>query len=193
MIQIKSIDDYVDAVQAKFPLVSRADIKRVLSYGWKSIYLHNMYGGDTLIKDDMINKFLFRIGRLTYNSLKHFHYYIKKLTVKLRVLANRHKDWDGYYYFALTEQRYNDYLSQQKARGRKRKHFKFGTVLLFKLLDECNIRNYNKEYFFRVPSSIDFGFTVMKENYVTDKAEFLHYRKKGGFDVLIGKNEARSN
>lgn len=190
---IKNINDYVDEVQERFPGVSKADIKRILSYGWKSIYLHNMYGGDTLIKDDTINKYLFYIGRLTYDSIKHFFYYIKKLTIKFRVLFNRHKNWDGYYYFSLSEKQYNNYLSQIKVRGRKRKHFKYGTVMLYKLLDECNIKEYQNEYFFRVPSTIDLGFTVLKKNYTTDKAEFLHYRKKGGFDVLLNRNETGSN
>ena len=193
IMAIKNINDYIDEVQQKFPQVSKADIKRILSYGWKSIYLHNMYGGDTLIKDDSINKYLFYIGRLTYDSIKHFYYYIKKLTVKLRVFSNRHKDWDGYYYFALSQKQYDYYLSQQKSRGRRRKHFKFGSVMLYKLLDECNIKEYNKEYFFRVPFIEDVGFTILDNDYKTDKAEFLFYRKKGGFDVILNKYEARSN
>lgn len=182
---IKSIKDYYDEVSKAFPLVPKKDIERVLNYGWKSLYLSNVYGGDTLLKDDIINKYLFYIGELTFDSLKHFHYYIKKMTVKLRVLYNRSKEgWDGFYYFGLTKDQYENYLSQNNKRGRKRKIFTFGCVKLYKLLDECKLREYNKEYFFRVPYIEDFGFTAFEKNYVTDKAEFLLYRKAEGFSSL---------
>ena len=119
---VKTVSDYYDVVADKFPTVPKKDIERILNFGWKSLYLHNVYGGDTLLKDDAINKYLFYIGELTFDSLKHFHYYIKKMSVKLRVLYNRAKDkWDGYYYFGLTQNQYNNYLSQNNKRGRKRK------------------------------------------------------------------------
>lgn len=192
-MEIKNINDYVDIVKDRFPEVSKGDIKRVLSFGWKSIYLHNMYGGDTLLKDDSINKYLFYIGRLTFDSLKHFFYYIKKLTAKLRILSNRHKDWDGYYYFSLSQKGYDNYLAQQKAKGRKRKYFNFGTVKLYKLLKECEIKEYRMEYFFRVPFIDDIGFTIFERDFKTDKAEFLFYRKKGGFNVILNTYETGSN
>lgn len=182
-MKIKTISDYIDIVHEKFPEVPKEDIKRILSFGWKSIYLHNMYGGDTILKDDIINKYLFYIGDLTFNSLKHFHYYIKKMTVKLRVLFNRAKVWDGYYYFGLTKNQYDNYLNQYNKKGRKKKKFKFGSVKLYKILEECKVQEYNKEYFFRVPF-IDVGFTILENDYETDKAEYLFYRECKGFASL---------
>ena len=118
--------DYIDMIHDKFPFVPKSDIKKILSFGLKSIYLHNMYGADTIIQDKAKNKYLFYIGRLTYDSLKHFYYYIKKMTIKIRILYNKRKiKWDGYYYFGLDEKQYNNYLSQQKGKGRKRKWFNF--------------------------------------------------------------------
>lgn len=190
---IKYVNDYVDIVQARFPDISKSDIKKIMTYGWKSIYLHNMYGGDTLIKDDSINKYLFYIGRLTYDSLKHFFYYIKKKTVKLRVLFNRHKKWDGYYYFGLTQKQYDAYLAQHNRRGKKRKHFKFGTMMLYKLFEECQLKEGFREYFFRVPYYVDLGFRVLMRDYVTDKAEFILYRKYEGFASIINTYEKGGN
>ena len=119
---IKNMFDYIDIVHEKFPLVPESDIKKILSFGLKSIYLHNMYGADTIIQDKAKNKYLFYIGKLTYDSLKHFYYYIKKMTIKIRILYNKRKiKWDGYYYFGLDEKQYNNYLSQQKGKGKKRK------------------------------------------------------------------------
>lgn len=107
------------------------------------------------------------------------------MTTKIRILYNKRKiKWDGYYYFGLTEEQYNNYLSQQKGRGRKRKWFNFGTVMLYKILDECKINEYNKEYFFRVPYIVDLGYKTLENDYVTDKAEYLFYRKNEGFKSL---------
>ena len=40
-----------------YPDVPMHDIKKILQFGWKSLYLHNSYGGDTLIKDnDLLSK-----------------------------------------------------------------------------------------------------------------------------------------
>lgn len=182
---IKSIKDYYEEVYAAFPLVPKKDVERILNYGWKLLYLYNVYGGDTLIKDDNKNKYLFYIGELTYNSLKHFKYYIKKMSVKLRVLYNKNKTkWDGYYYFALSQAQYDNYLSQINTRGRKRKTFEFGCIKLYKLLKECKINEYNKEYFFRVPYIVDLGFSKLETNYKTSKAEFLEYREAKGFASL---------
>lgn len=192
-MKIKNINDYVDVVSERFPGIPKSDIKKILSFGWKSIYLHNMYGGDTLLKDDNINKYLFYIGRLTFDSLKHFFYYIKKKTVKLRVLFNRHKKWDGYYYFALSKAGYEKYLAQQKSRGRKRKYFKFGSVMLYKLFEECQMKEHFREYFFRVPYITDLGFTILERDYETDKAEFILYRKYEGFASIINTYETGSN
>nr|DAR62396.1 MAG TPA: hypothetical protein [Bacteriophage sp.] len=44
------------------------------------------------------------IGFLKKDSIKYYKYYIKKLARKIRILYKRMKiKWDGYYYFALTE------------------------------------------------------------------------------------------
>jgi hypothetical protein len=70
--------------------------------------LLNSYGGDLIIKD---NDFWSYIGTLTNNSVKYFHYYKNKLTIRMRVLHKRKNiPWDGYYYFALSDDQYQNYL-----------------------------------------------------------------------------------
>lgn len=187
-MEIKHVKDYYDYIYKQFPDVSKKDIKRILNFGWKSLYLHNSYGGDTLITD---NDFWCYIGTLRNNSLKHFMYYINKLTVKLRVLYKRkHIQWNGYYYFALTDKQYNYYLQQHNKRGRKRKKFIYGNQVLYKILDECKIREYNKKYIFRIPIITDLGFSFYKENLTTDKAELIITRDIQKFkDILVTNNK----
>ena len=42
MIQ-KTIQDYYEAIAAEYPEIPIQDIKRILQYGWKSLYLHNRW------------------------------------------------------------------------------------------------------------------------------------------------------
>jgi hypothetical protein len=87
-MEIKTIKDYYEELYKKFPEVDKKDIQRILNFGWKSLYLHNSYGGDVLIRD---NNFWSYIGILTKDSLKHFIRYITKLCIKIRVLYKRKK------------------------------------------------------------------------------------------------------
>jgi hypothetical protein len=85
-MQVKTIHDYYTQVQAKFPEIDMKDIKRILNFGWKSLYLSNTYGGDVYLRD---NDLWCYIGSLRKNSLYHFNYYIHKLSKKLRILYKR--------------------------------------------------------------------------------------------------------
>jgi hypothetical protein len=100
MATLKTIQDYYEDINKLYPEVSLSDLKRILNFGFKSLLLHNSYGGDVLIKR---NNFWFYSGSLMNNSLRWFYYYINKMKIKIRTLyKNRKVKWDGYYYFALT-------------------------------------------------------------------------------------------
>ena len=183
-----TISDYYQQMYELFPDVPKQDINKILTFSWKSLYLHNSYGGDTLIQD---KDFWCYIGNLNKDSLKHFYYYIRKLTVKLRVLYKRKKiEWDGYYYFALSDSQYQRYIEQKKQRGRPRKYFKFGAVFIYQILDECKINEYYKRYIFRIPY-----ITYLKSKYfipdlITDKAQLILTRDPLKFkDILVYDNE----
>ena len=63
-MQLKEIKDYYESLCEKFPDVPEKDIKRILNYGWKSLYLHNLYGGDTLITDDSLWCYIGHLERI---------------------------------------------------------------------------------------------------------------------------------
>lgn len=194
-MQIKTIQDYYSEVYDKFPELDQKDIERILNFGFNSLYLHLVYGGDILIKDDSVNKYTCYIGKLTYKSLKHLKYYAKKLTTKLRVFYNRNKtEWDGFYYFALTENQYIEYLNQIKSKGRKRKYFKFNNILLYKLYKECKVKEYSKKYIFKYATGTDLGYLYWKKELITDKVEFIEELNDSGMNRLMKiNNEARNN
>lgn len=187
-MQVKTINDYFEILYAKYPNVPKEDIRRILKYGWKSLYLHNSYGGDIFIQDN--NTWCY-IGTLTNNPLKHFEYYKRKLATKIRILYKRKKiEWDGYYYFALTDNQYNNYLSQKHKTGRPKKNFIFEDVILYQILDECKISEGNKKYIFRIPyiSRVNYKFFI--EKLKTDKAELIITRDPLKFkDILVNEND----
>ena len=174
MIQ-KTVQDYYEKMYELYPTIPKSDIKRILQYGWKSLYLHNSYGGDVLINRQ---GFWFYCGQLMNNSIKWFEYYKRKMKIKLRVIYKRKQiPWNGYYYFALSENQYNEYLSQKKRRGRPKKWFTFSNVVLYKIYDECNITESGKVAIFKISMPLDLGFTSYKEELITDKAELILVRE----------------
>lgn len=186
MAKEKTIQDFYEKIYEEYPSVPKEDIKRILQYGWKSFYLHNSYGGDTLINRQ---GFWFYCGSLMNNSIKYFEYYKRKMKVKLRVLYKRKKiPWDGYYYFALSEEQYKEYLNQKNKKGRPKKIFKFFKVVLYKIYDECSIIESGKTALFRIPYIIDKGFTDYKEELITDKAEFILQRNPLNFNDILLSN-----
>ncbi len=184
----KNIKDYYEQIFNLFPTVSETDIKKILNYCWKSLYLHNSYGGDVILKT---GKLWCYIGKLSRSSLIHFSNYRTKLIVKLKVLCRRKKiPWDGYYYFALSKKQFLKIQQQRNNLGRKRKKFEYGPIYMYRLLDECNLTEPYKQYIFRIPYKIYMNFKFFVRNLITDKAEFMYKRDPLKFkDVLVFENE----
>lgn len=187
-MRIKYINDYYDQIEQLFPEVDKKDIERILKFGWKSLYLSNSYGGDVFISD---NNLWCYIGCLYNDSLKHFDKYVKKLCIKLRVIYTRKKiPWDGFYYFALTENQYNDYMSQIKPKGRKRKHFIFTKIRFYKLYEECWVYEHSLKYILKVPFISDLGFTFYKDKIKLESPELIVKRNPLKLsDILVTNNK----
>lgn len=186
-MKITKIEDYYEELYKKFPSVPKEDIQRIVNFGWRSLYLHNSYGGDTIINS---NNLWCYIGNLKKNPIQHFNYYIKKLIVKLRVLYKRRKsEWDGYYYFGLTESAYQNYLQQKNKRGRPKKYYNFGQVFMYQMLDECKIAEHASKYIFRIPYITQMTFKFYIPELITDKAELIIIREPLKFkDILVTNN-----
>ena len=181
------ISDYHKQMFDLFPDVPQHDIKVILNYSWKSLYLHNSYGGDVLIKTHDV---WFYIGKLKNNPLEHYVYYKRKLIVKLRVLYKRKKiPWNGYYYFALSDIKYEQYLKQKKTTGRPRKHFDIAPIMIYKILDECKLSEHLYKYIFRIPMVTTVGIKcyLKKLNAVPELIEVIPPRKFK--DILVNDNE----
>jgi hypothetical protein len=109
------------------------------------------------------------------------------MIIKIRINHKRlNIPWDGYYYFGLNRPQYEIYLNQKNKRGRPKKHFDYGNVILYKYFDECNLRNSGSVAIFKIPLYSDFGLSLYKQNFKTDKAELVLEREPLTFkDILI--------
>ena len=166
---ITKIDDYVDMVHEKHPELTRDEIKRILVYGWKMILQYVSFGNDFSI---ISPKFFFFIGRIPVSALSAFNTYCYKLAKRIQYMFKRTKaKWDGYYYFARTEPQYIDYLSQSR-----KKYKIFKNITLYKLLDECKIKEHRKPYIFRLAEDKTAWFQKYYPEIKTDKAELIIQR-----------------
>ena len=189
-MELKKIQDYYDKLFELYPDVPKRDIKRIMQFGLKSFLMHNNYGGDVLLQSPTMWLYC---GRLMKDSIKYFEYYKRKMIIKLRINHKRLEiPWDGYYYFALYQTQYEKYLQQKNKRGRPKKYFDYENVILYKYFDECNLRNSNAVAIFKIPLHLDFGLSVYKPNFKSDKAELILERSPLTFkDILISNSSSR--
>ena len=168
-MKITKIDDYVDAVWEIHPDLSREEIKRILIYGWKMILQYVSFGNDVSI---LSNKFFLFIGKIPVSGLAAFNTYCYKLAKRIQYMFRRTKSkWDGYYYFARTEDQYLEYLKQNKKKNKI-----FQNVMLYKLLEECKIKEHSKPYIFRLEEDKTAWLQKFYKEIKTNKAELIIQR-----------------
>ena len=180
---ITKIDDYVDMVHEKHPELTRDEIKRILVYGWKMILQYVSFGNDVQI---LSNKFFFFIGRIPSSALSAFHTYCYKLSKRIRYMFKRTgSKWDGYYYFARSEPQYIDYLKQNK-----KKYKIFKNVKLYRLLDECKVKEHFSPYIFRLNEDRTNWAIRFYPEIKTKNAELIIKRDPLKMqDVLVSQNK----
>ena len=168
-MQIKNVNDYVDLVHEKFPELSKEEIKRILVYGWKMIIQYVSSGNDIQIKDQ---KRFFFIGKIPNNTLSTYKYYYKKLAKKIAYMFKRTKqEWDGYYYFTLSENKYKEYLSQSK-----KKYKTFTNIRLYKILEQARVENPLNTYIFRLNENRTDWKNKFYKELKTKNAELIEVR-----------------
>lgn len=167
-MKIKTVNDYVDEVHKKFDKLERDEIRKILNYGFKMFNYINYYGGDVMLKDTTNLKFLMYTGKLFKKFEMYYKYYIKKFSTKLRMLDKRKKEqWDGYYYFGLTDVAYEEYESQKED-----SLIFMENILLFRLLDEVKTHNQYK-HFFKVKYPEYKGYCFFMKHYEIEESDLI--------------------
>lgn len=140
---VKRLSDYIDQVHAKFDKLSKDEISKILNYGFRKYHYINYSGGDVMIRETNKLKILVYTGVLFLDFKKYYKYYIKKYSIKFRLLNNRRKiKWDGYYYFGLSDRLLSEYTDQIED-----SLLIFEDIVLFRLLDELKTHLGHTHYF----------------------------------------------
>lgn len=183
-----TVDDYIPKLQEMYPELEYKDIKCILEYGWRMLYLINLSGNDTCITSTLQNLWLY-IGDLCVDSMKYFNYYKCKLTRKFQFIYSRLKpEWDGYYYTALTQKEYDDLRTVK--RGRKRKHYIYKNKMICKSLDACKVYWCNLPCIIRFKMNCDYGFKHLFAELKCDSPEIVLEQTPQTFkDILVTNNE----
>lgn len=182
-----TIQDYIPKLKELYPDLKEEDIKRIIEYGWRMIYVANIAGCDTLVMSQK-HKFWFYIGTLKKDSIEHYNYYKTKLLRKIRFLYYRLKPkWEGYYYLGLTEEEAQPLI---KKKGRKRIHYSFNNKLVFKDKDSSTLYYSTYPYIIRYKGLVDVGFKKYYETLNIDNPEMVLKKSSSTFeDILVINND----
>ena len=174
-MEIVGVEKYYDKIQERFPDLSKKQIDRIVKFGLRSYYNHNLYGGDVLNRAPYFTMYT---GRLFGDNLLFYKYWVLKNRIKLRIKYRRNKvKYDGYYYFGLTEEEFQNYSKQFKKTGRKKKKVTFDKIYAFKIKEECLIQHKHK-HIFRLAYPADVGFVLKLDNYTTRNCDYIFKRNE---------------
>ena len=174
-MEITSVEKYYDKIKEKFPGLTTKQIDRIVKFGLRSYYKHNLYGGDVLNKSPYFTMYT---GKLFGDNILFYQYWLIKNKIKLRIKYKRNKTkYNGYYYFGLTDSEFEEYKKQFKKTGRKRRKVTFENVYGFKIQDEC-LLNRRYKHIFKFAYPVDVGFTLKLSTYTTRNFEYIFKRNE---------------
>lgn len=163
---IKTISDYIDDVQKDFPELSKTEVRDILNYGFRVFYDRTRKGCDI------------KIGCKDYKAWckrmvppeRILEYKREVNDRKLHTMWRGRREFEGFYYFTLSDKEFND-LGPEKLTTSK--EITFPKLYLYKLKEECHIHRHKKRHWFRLEYPLDVGWFMYKENYKTNKYEYL--------------------
>lgn len=176
--KIKTFQDYYSVIQKAYPTLCQNDIYRILRFGYFSFRLHMSYGVDLYIQD---RNLLIQTGSVYTHQLTMLEYVVKKLKVKARIMYRRfHILWDGYCYFSLTQERFDE-IKDKLAAGEV---IDFGIVMLHKCYDDAFTSAIYRAAIFRVKAGDESTRFTNMQHLVTDKAELLEMIQQWGWTTI---------
>ena len=174
-MEIVNVEKYYDKIQERFPDLSKKQIDKIVKFGLRSYYNHNLYGGDVLNKSKYFTMYT---GKLFGDNMLFYQYRMIKNKIKLRIKYKRNKTrYSGYYYFGLTDSEFENYRKQFNKTGRRRQKVTFDKIYAFKIEEECTMQNKYK-HIFRLSYPVDVGFVLKLNNYTTRNFEYIFKRNK---------------
>ena len=189
-MELATCDKYYDAIIEQWPELTYKQVDKIIKHGLSSLYLYNLYGGDVLLRN---NYYTMYFGKLFNDNRVFYKYWQLKWKIKLRLKYKRAKTkYNGYYYFGLRENEFEEYKSKIKPTGRRREIFEFKNLMLYKLLDECLLRR-DYKHIFRIKFPEDCGFTMFKREWVARDFDYIYKRNKDNTIEPISYEQTNGN
>lgn len=154
----KTKDDYYELVKKRFDKLSLGDIKKIITHGEHSYYNVNRLGGDVLTKSPYFTSLT---GKLYTNLLYQCHYWRIKSIWKQRFMYGwLKKQYDGKYYFTLSEKRYQEFINTYKQfhTSPRRMKFHFENLTIYKIKEEAFLDD-SRPYVFEIDYPEDLGYS----------------------------------
>lgn len=180
---VKQVADYVERVQKRFPILSKSEINKILTFGMKRYAYVNMWHCDVNVQNRLDETLSTICGLLVRDGLKHFFIWHLKWRMKERALFRfRKKPWDNYYYIGLSEEDHQEIIKQKSSTK------KFKKIYLTKLEGELHHLRWVKRIW-RVPYPLDCGWKFFMEELKTDKAEYVGTNDYGKYHTYLLKRD----
>lgn len=135
-MELKTIQDYYDAVCEKFPYVPKESIKWILNHGWRQFYLKNSAGCDVVHISK--GKFIYCGNLSSIDPDKYYRNFKNKLYQKAKIVWDElGQPYDGFYYFGIKKEQFEKYKEWLKTHDIQTEQYNFGRTLIFRNPDQA--------------------------------------------------------
>lgn len=181
-MKIKDLSDYIDLMHERYPYIPKDDLMKILVFGFEQYDRLNRFGADVHVCNGRHKTYC---GHLFNDDTSRAKYILSKRSKKLRwTKAYEKYQYNGRYYFGLTEEEWNDCMSRRS----KTKIFK--NIKLYKLEEEC-LSHKKFKHFFYINYPIDVGWSFVKDKLVSKYHVYFAYRDEN--NNIIMRDERREN
>lgn len=142
-------DKYFDKIKEKFPELSEAQIKSIVYYGVRALFMLSHYNVDIKCQQ---GRFFTYFGELLRQKEEYQKYRVLKMTALYRMLYSREKKpYSGKYYFMLSKE-----LHEQMPKKKKDKAWPIKAVRAYKIPEEAELHDGTFLYEFDWPEDVGY-------------------------------------
>lgn len=152
-------DKYFDEIKEKFPELSEKQIKDIVYYGIRALYMMTHYNLDVKCQQ---NEFFVYFGELFRNKKCYEKYRVAKMTAKYRMLYSRAKTpYSGKYYFILSKD-----MHEQMPKKKKGGEWPIGMIRAYKIQEEAELQDGTYLYEMDWPEDVGFKRRILTKDIV---------------------------
>lgn len=163
------VDDFIDKIQNKFPLYTKAEVKRIVIHGFRRMHSAIKFGCAISIVSRRYDVVAY-IGKLTLTPEKNIKEYSVRRDRKFRKIYQWNKTaHDGYYYIGLNEP---TLIKWSVINKKARTIWHFTNIIPRKIVEELYYKD-NNIHIFRYPKNDFKGYSFWADKLKVRKLEYL--------------------